>query len=526
MTHLELHPVEAPREILAQFVDHHRGGNRRVVAQSTPGVGDEERPPCRQQRLKKREAVFVADVAVPAPLFVRRQDVEGRRAGTAREAAVVHPHGAHDPGGKGLAGAEARHGHAIRQPRDHAVLRPRRLAQGLANHAERDGRLHLALRLPFVDATQHGRRLAPGLVVEGPLVTGEETRHQAFPQPRAPLPGRARLVEPVAQRERVIAVARETAERLVVLRAGRKAAVAHRTRRHAFEERVLIVHGVTEQQAAQPQAPGVPLHSWQALVAAMRPVHTPTDAGVAHPFAHARETLLGNPDPCPHRGALQRCEHGFGAIARAWQRQEVEERPKPPRSRRRTAGQVKRNALGRREHRIDGRSVLPGVRRHDQHVRRFEVGMLVEQGQQAVVQHLRLPHRGVARVDLQRGVLEPRRRRGLGRALGGRTQVQHVVLHHAEGGVHGGLVVGLLRRAERELAFREQGLHVPRRLAESGEQFVAFNAVVVLGPARGGPAADDAFWRDVAPVLAAGAEHEQVDVDVRLGGAQHVQVGR
>ena len=141
------------------------------------------------------------------------------------------------------------------------------------------------------------------------------------------------------------------------------------------------------------------------------------------------------------------------------------------------------------------------------------------------MQHLGLTHCRVAGVYLQRRI----RRRAPARKgcpLRGHAQVEDVVLNLPERRGRGRVVVELFRRSERKFPFREQGLHVPRRLAQRRQQFVALDAVVRRGLERLRPPSDDAFRRDVAPVLPTGTQQEQVDLHVRPGMAQHIEVGR
>ena len=86
----------------------------------------------------------------------------------------------------------------------------------------------------------------------------------------------------------------------------------------------------------------------------------------------------------------------------------------------------------RREDRLDGRPVDLEVRGQDEHVGRRQVPVGIEEGEQPVVQDLRLAHRGVADVDPERVFGRtgyrfrslPRGRRG------GRPGVRHPGVRH------------------------------------------------------------------------------------------------
>ena len=142
------------------------------------------------------------------------------------------------------------------------------------------------------------------------------------------------------------------------------------------------------------------VESRQSLVFAVVPINAPADACFVDPLAQRRELPFGDPELLAYRLRFQRRHHGFRAVARIRQRQEIQERLHGAGRRRAGAGDVERDDIGGREHGFDGRRVVDDVRREHQHVRRLDVRVGIEQAKQPVVQHLRLAHRRVADVDL------------------------------------------------------------------------------------------------------------------------------
>ena len=525
MAHREARSREPPGEVLTQLVDHHGRRNLGVVPEAASRVGHHERPACGEQCFQEREAVLVAQVAVAAPLVVLGEHIEGRRPGAAGETAIVHAHGAHDLRGERLPRPEAGHGHAVGEPRHRAARHLRRLGKRVPHDPEGYGRFDRALVLEVSDRSQHRFRLAPRLGVEAPFFAGEEPLHDRLAQPRRPRAGRAGVVQPAPQCERRVAVAHETSQQLEVLRAGVQPPTPNGRGRDPGEESVGPLHRVAEQQAPEAEPPTMSLRGRQVLVAPVRGVHAPADARGPNPVADIGEPLLRDAETRTHGGALQGSQHGLRAVAGARQREQVEQRAQPAGLAGRKTRHVERYPPGRREHRLDGRSVFGEARRHHQDVRGLDVVVLVEQGQQAVVQHLGLAHRGVADMNLQ-GRVGALRRRPPRRSFRSRAQVEDIPLHLAEDGAFPGRVVQLVRRAKRELALGEQRLHVPGGLAQRRKDLVAFGAVVVRGVEGFRPPPDDPFRRDVAPVLPTRAEEEEMDVDVRLYPPQHVEIGR
>ena len=146
--------------------------------------------------------------------------------------------------------------------------------------------------------------------------------------------------------------------------------------------------------------------------------------------------------------------------------------------------------------------------------------MRVEQPEQTVVQHLGLAHRRMADVDLDgivgRSLSVSKGRRVGFRAFARQTQVENVALDR-------GQPMGALRRLEVFLPVRDVDEGVERvaaGLPPRREQLVAFREIPFLRVGAHGPAVDLVPRRDVAPVLPARIEHEQVDVDLPVDGGQ------
>ena len=254
--------------------------------------------------------------------------------------------------------------------------------------------------------------------------------------------------------------------------------------------------------------------------------------------------------PTPNRAATAGGREGredrLRAVPRSRQAQEVEECPHRAGPRRPHPGDVARNASRRGEHRLDGGPANVEARGEHQDVGRLQVPMLVEEREQAVVQDLGLAHRGVTDVDLKRIVRRrrifavprifnrpgPRRifaERGdrwpfrLGRPTS-EAQFEDVALHRGE-------PVGTCGRHEVLLPLRVRELdegveHVASRPSPRGEQLVAFGQVARIRIGAVGAVVDLAPRVDVAPVLPARVEEEQVDLDALRRQAQQFQVGR
>ena len=115
-----------------------------------------------------------------------------------------------------------------------------------------------------------------------------------------------------------------------------------------------------------------------------------------------------------------------------------------------------------------------------------------------------------------------RRRLGL-RRLAREPEIEDVPLHRGE-------PAGAVRRYEvllplHALALDEGVERIAPRPSPGREQLVALGEVARDGAGVPGPAVDLAPRTDVAPVLPAGGEHEQVDLDPLRGPAQHFEIG-
>ena len=273
-------------------------------------------------------------------------------------------------------------------------------------------------------------------------------------------------------------------------------------------------------------------------------------------------------------------------MPRPGQGQQIEERAQGSRLGHAGPGNVARDAPRRREDRLDGRPVDFQVRSQHEDIGGLQVRMGVEDGEQAIVHDLRLAHRGVADVDLEgivRGshwrIQRPHRRSrhrndtggragnrgaravhirdrwallwrgshlpdGAGGRTGNRgvrawcipdhgispcrflreTEIEDVPLHRGKPAGSGRLLEVLLPFGVGDL---DQGIEaVASRPPPGREQLVALGEVAGVGVGAFGPMADLAARMDVAPVLPARIEEEEVDVDSPRGLAEQLQVRR
>ena len=580
MTGLEPLAGKPAAEVVPQLVHQHRRGNRGVVAEPSPGVGHEEASPRREERLQEREPILAPDVAVAPPGASGRDEVERRGGRRARKHAVVHAGDADDPGGKDPARAQAGHAHPVGQPCRVAGGVAGPLAKHVQHHFERHrcpGIRRFVLEVP--DERAHRRRFLPQLAGERPAVglvraahplraVGEKVADHVAKHrtPSRRLPPSA---EPVAELEHPLAVRDEPSEELAVHLRELERPLSGPTGYEPRDRLGGIRHRVAEQEASQAVPPGVIGGLRQVFLAPVRRVHAPADAGFAHPFTDRGDLGATDPEPRSDCRRRKRPEHRLRAVARCREGQEIEECAQRARLRRPRAGDVARDAPRGGEDGLDGGPVGFQVRRQHENVGGLEVRMGIEDGEQAVVQHLRLPHRRVADVDLERivrpgcpGLRRPglsiRPRDGAGRRpdpwsrlrqrAGGspdirigcaervhrcrivprrflrEPEVEDVALHRGETAGARGLHEAFLPLRARHL---DQGVdHVASRPAPGREQLVALGEVAGIGVRAFGPAVDLASRVDVAPVLAARVEHEEVDLDTAGHLAEKLQVGR
>ena len=526
-----LRPVgEARGEIFRQLVDHDGRRNRAVFAHVAPGVGDDEEAPRRQQRFEKREAILVAQIAVADTAPILGHGIEGRLGLVARERPVVHAGQANHLGRKDLAARQPPQRGPVGEAGDGAHRRVAKRGDCRAQRLEGNGRGAVgeaALLLELVDQGRHRVNFRHAGQV------GEERRQNIRAQGFRPFRRRALLVHPRGKGEKLLQVAEQTAKLHVFARADVEAGACQRTGDDALHRRRVVADGIAEQQPANALAPGVAGGGGHAEGGQMRGVDAPANAGALQAAAQRVQALLVDAEAQLHRPRPQRRQHGAAAVARTGQGENVQKGlhgsvVAPP-----ATADVDGNRVGGGKHGFDCRRVVLQCRRENQHVRRLDVWVRVENGEQAVVQHFRLAHRGVADVDLQRVVVlgDVVPARGVFRA----AQFEDVLLHCAEPRRRIGIAVDFERVANAEFV-RQQRLHVARRAAPEREQLVAqrrCGEAVAWGCFfRAGIVASRATCRSplprragVCPELAARAQHVEMHVHQLRRAAQHVQIG-
>ncbi len=367
----------------------------------------------REQRLEEQVAIVVARRAV-ARSRPPRDQVEARRpAARAGKTVVVHAQQAHD------AERDAAHRHQLAER--HAAgqkAAARRIplaappsssaAHRLADRPPRRSPPRAALRRPASRARDAGSAGA------GPAVRSVTASMASSSRPRSARHcGRPGAPRPA--RGGSGTACRRTAP---AARAARRRRL--RRRRTAGPPRnsapVRARHGVAEQQAVEPEPPGVlragRLPDRRRGARRRSPQRTPDSA------THVRtsiELLADQTELRPHRVEAQQVEHLRSPRMRPSRTSEhgeeaVDHLVGRPHA---AVGDAVRNARSAvrsaAEHRVDEGRVGVDVRRHHDHVVRVERRVRIEQREQLIVQHLHLAHRAVAGVDDDRRVVGPER---------------------------------------------------------------------------------------------------------------------
>ena len=481
----------------------------------------------------------MADVAVAAAGRAGRHHVERRRRLRPGERAVVQADDADDLRRKDAARGQARDRHAVGKLRGPVHGLAGVCTQHVARERKRDRRrAGLRLALEFADEVAHrvgfvrDRTMGPELSAALRTSKGRRARRTVeeeavdFAAERArPCLRAARAGQPGAQPEDVVAIRQKPPQRFIVRGAAAESRCIRRTGHQPVDDRIRVRHGITEQEAAYPLPPRVVGRGRQSFRLPLGFVRTPPDAGVAHPGAQSGEVGFVQPEPGADRGRVERGEDGFGAEPRIRQIEQVEKGAQTARAGRPRTRAAERHAVRGAEDRVDGRAVHLRVWREHQDVRGLQVGMGVEQPEQTVVQHLGLAHRRMADVDLDGivgRVLSVSKGRRVGfRAFARQTEVENVALDR-------GQPMGALGRLEMLLRIRDVDEGVERvaaGLSPRREQLVPLREISFLRVGARGPAVDLVPRKDVAPVLPARIEHEQVDVDLPVDGGEQVEIG-
>ena len=381
------------------------------------GVGDDEPLAGGEHGVEEQLAVLAAGVALAGHRAPREHVIAVDRL-LAGEGVVVHAEQAHDAvrhrahrGHRAhgeAAGPEARParapGELVGEQHPHVGEAQRHVVAGVPGGGA-EGALEVA-DLPA---------LARGHVGQGEDGLGEGVH---------PLGGRAGVLEPVE-------ALTDAGEQLAhpadeVDRAAADVVEGHDA---ADLQRAVGRDGDPDEESVEAEPPGpLGLHV-EGEGGPPRLVVAPPDAGVADPPGHRREVVVVEAEAAPDRPARREVEHLARGEAPAGEADDavgdVEQGVGGPQ---RPVGQpypqpvggVGVDAVGvsavlaEAEGRADERRIGLDVGAHDEHVARLEGGVVVEQPDEHLAQHLDLPGRPVARVDLDRAVVG---RHGPGGAL-------------------------------------------------------------------------------------------------------------
>ncbi len=131
-------------------------------------------------------------------------------------------------------------------------------------------------------------------------------------------------------------------------------------------------------------------------------VQPPADAGLLHPDPQLVELVVIQLEAAQHGGHLENGEQLPRPEAGVGQPEQGEEAlQQRALLTRRPIRNRKGDLAARPKHRLNVGAVAVHIRHHHHHIFRGEGGILFEQRQQPVVQHLEFAHRAVAGVDLQ-----------------------------------------------------------------------------------------------------------------------------
>ncbi len=396
--HRRVHGVE-------QLRDGHRGRPGRAGALVEARVQDDEVLGRGRDRVEEELPVLGTRVALTDER-VGPEDVVAVVAAAPGEGAVVHPEQAHHPVGDGAHGLERadRQG-AGAEPRPGGT--PAQTASEQRPDVREPQRRRVALRR-LADLAEHRARLDELPRVRRRDVAEQRQGAVEGREPRVGGPGRAEggeghgeavdeLGEPPGE---VDVVAVDVVER----------------QRGAEEALVLVGHRGTEQQTVDARLPrALRTDAREAEARAARDVLAPADTGLLHPRGDALDVLVGEHEPLPHGRArqqvhdLRRADPGAGELEHVGQQREQGVRlaqgavgdadaQRPARVR---AGTL---VLLDAERRGDERGERLHVRAHHHDVPRLEGGVVRQQADDDLAQHLDLTRAAVAGVHLHAAV--------------------------------------------------------------------------------------------------------------------------
>ena len=183
------------------------------------------------------------------------------------------------------------------------------------------------------------------------------------------------------------------------------------------------LHGGAEQQPVEPVVPAALLDVAELPGGAVVLVEAPADAGADGPVAQPLELVVVEPEPLPYRGGAGEVEHLAGGEPGGAELEQLGEHGEQRVGlAQRAVGEpdtepgrrVRGVVLGAdREGGRDDRGEGLDVRAHDEHVARLEGGVVGEQADDDLAEHLDLPGAAVAGVHLDAAVCAGRAAAGL-----------------------------------------------------------------------------------------------------------------
>ena len=507
-------------QIVDQFIDHDAGRDRCIVPDTASAVGHDEAGSGRQQRFDDGEPVLVADVPVTSLTGAVGHEIEGGGTWRGGKDIAVHAHQAHDSRWQGLSFGEPAQGDAVTQPGRVRGGRVRKAVKDIAYDLEGKGRAamdRLVLELP--DGSAQGIDLIR-FVWQEPAGLRQEEAVDHVVEGDDPVCGPAFHIQAAAQAEDGLAVGHETAQDLEGAFASEPETPALQPAgSDAVNRPADIRRRIAEKKAAQALVPCVAGLRILALVPAVLAIDAPADCRGMHPAANVDQVIHVDTETPADQRCIERRHHLLGAASRADQDQQVEEGAQRGGLDGPAARQRHRNLAARFEDRRDRGIIACGIGREDVHIRRLNVGVLLEEVEKTVVENLGLARGGVAGVDLQRSV----GRHAVCPFLSGKPEIENVALK--------------IGQAVAALGF-DEAVEVPCVLhVDEGIEGVASNAppgrqklVSLRDVKRVGivvPGTHDRLetGEDVTPVLPAGIDEAVVDLHPGGDAAEQVEIG-
>ena len=216
----------------------------------------------------------------------------------------------------------------------------------------------------------------------------------------------------------------KAAEDLVVGCSAMEAPAVERTWRQVVDEDLAFVHRVTQDEPAESVTPAVMRGRGRPEVRLVLVIPGPADAGVGDRAVDRLQVGFGDLEAGADRGRLERCEDGAGRIAGTGEFQQVEKGGDCGAFGEALPTDAVVDLARGAEDRLDQRCVGVEVGSQQEDVGGLDVGVGVEDAEQAIVQDLDFAGRGVADVNLERVVV--------GRGNGFPAVTENVALHRVE----------------------------------------------------------------------------------------------